>query len=197
MQFSFISKTLVGEGSYLSAEVQSGYSNLINLTIINELGASIETNAPRYQQKRFVKFAIPSVQIISIALNRMVISFNTCDNSVMFSNQYVHVIISTWTRTIISSSTCNTWKYLMLVFFNFDYKNWIYLNKHCIVCIHFGGYLGYTNTCVCLCVCVCVCVCVLLNSLYMVDGRKFKYTLRYISIIKYERLYTTTLVSSS
>ena len=54
----------------------------------------LKENAPKYQMKWFLMFAIPSVCIIS----------------------------SAWIRTVISSNTCNNSKNSTLVFFNLDYK---------------------------------------------------------------------------
>ena len=55
--------------------------------------------------KRVVKFAIPTICLISCALNRMVISLNNCNNLVMFTILSIHVISSTWTKMIISLNT--------------------------------------------------------------------------------------------
>ena len=52
-------------------------------------------------------FIIPYVHIIISALNRMVISLNTFDKSLMFAMRSPHVISSVLNRSVISLDTCD------------------------------------------------------------------------------------------
>ena len=69
-----------------------------------------------------VTLGVPCVHVISQALNRMVISLNTCNNSVTFAIPSVYLINCPETRTIISSNTCDNSIYSVLDFFNLDDK---------------------------------------------------------------------------
>ena len=98
---------------------------------MNEVRVTIETVCTQNPIERFHKIC-NSICVINSALKRKVISLNTRDNSVIFENLSVHSISYDWIRMVINSNICDTFKYPLLVFFNLDYKTWIYLNKYFI-----------------------------------------------------------------
>ena len=65
----------------------------------------LKLNARKCQLKWFGKFSVRVVYVICSALNRMVISLNTYDKSVMFAIQSVHVISRVFNNMVFSLNT--------------------------------------------------------------------------------------------